>query len=286
MDSISRKMDHWKAALGVALLVGAAVAAPTAWAAGRTIADIKASGELLVGDEATYVPFAFREGDQIVGYDVDLAEEFCKALEVKCRIVDTVWAGVIPALLAEKFDIIMGQMSYSPERINGVGFTIPYIDASQALLIRAEDAGEITSMDGMSGRVLGVKLGSPGAINQDAINARIEANTGTALSDIKTFDDHPTAYLALADSRVDGVLNSFTTLAVLLKDQPGKFVIVTEGVGTPNWAGIVTREEDAEILDFLNEQILRLKADGTIAALQEKWFGVSTVLPDTIPTFE
>lgn len=284
MGSSSGLSRHVKWA-ATAVMAGALLAGP-ALAEGRTIADIKASGELLIGDEATYVPFAFREGDQIVGYDIDLAEEFCKALEVKCKVVDTVWAGIIPALLAQKFDIIMGQMSYSPERIDGVGFSIPYIDASQALLVRAEDAAAITSMDGMSGKILGVKLGSPGAINQESINASIEANTGAPVAEIKTFDDHPTAYLALADGRVDGVLNSFTTLAVLLKDQPGKFAIVTEGVGKPNWAGIATRTEDTEILAFLDEQILRLKADGTIAKLQEKWFGVSTDLPDTIPSFE
>jgi polar amino acid transport system substrate-binding protein len=251
----------------------------------RTIADIKAAGELLIGDEATYVPFAYRDGDQIVGYDIDVAAEFCKTLAVKCTVVDTVWAGIVPALLANKFDFIMGQYSYSPERVASVGFTIPYVDASQALLIRAEDANKIKTLNDLSGKVLGVKLGSPGATNQEAINAAIAKETGAALAEVRTYDDHPTAYLALADGRVDGVLNSFTTLARLLKDQPGKYAIVSN-VGEPNSAGLVARETDTELLAFLNEQILKLKADGTLGRLQEKWFGVTMDLPDVIPTFK
>src|ERR1700692_1444658 len=79
-----------------------AVTAPSL-AAGRTVAEIKAAGEMRIGDEASYVPFAFRQGDQIVGYDIDVANEFCKDLQVKCTVVDTVWAGIIPALLSDKF---------------------------------------------------------------------------------------------------------------------------------------------------------------------------------------
>lgn len=267
--------------IGVAVASGLLAATPS-FAAGRTVAEIKAAGELRVGDEVSYVPFAFRQGDNIVGYDIDVADEFCKALQVRCAVVDTVWAGIIPALLADKFDIIMGQLDYSPERMANVGFSIPYIDASQAMVIRAADAGKIKSLDDLSGRVLGVKLGSPGGQKKDAINEQIEKDTGKWLAEIKIFDDHPAAYLALVDGRVDGVLNSFTTLAVLLKDQPGRFAIVPQ-VGAENSAGIATQPGDKDLISFLDKELLRMKADGTLAKLQQKWFGRSWDLPDSIP---
>jgi polar amino acid transport system substrate-binding protein len=276
---------RWMA--GTRVLLGAVMTlalAQGAVAQGRTIADIKAAGELRVGDELTYVPFAYRDGDQIVGYDIDVAAEFCKVLEVKCTIVDSVWAAIVPALLAQKFDFIMGQYSYSRERVASVNFTIPYVDASQAMLIRAEDKDTITSVEGLSGKILGVKLGSPGEANKDAINAKIIAATGTGLADVRVFDDHPTAFLALADHRVDGVMDSSTNLLRILRDQPGKYAVVL-GVGPQNWAGLVTREEDTELNAFFNEQILRLKADGTLGKIQEKWFGAAMNLPDEIPSF-
>jgi len=276
---------------GLGLLVGAAItcgllATTPGFAAGRTVADIKAAGELRIGDEASYVPFAFRQQDgKIVGYDIDVTNEFCKDLQVKCTVVDTVWAGIIPALLADKFDIIMGQLDYSPERMAKVGFSIPYTSASQAMLIRAADREKIKSLDDLSGKVLGVKLGSPGAQNKDAINKQIAADTGKGLADIKTFDDHPAAYLALLDGRVDGVLNSLTTLAVLLKDQPGKFAIVPK-IGADNWAGVATHLGDTDLIGFLDKELLRMKADGTLAKLQQKWFGITMDLPDTAPSFK
>ena len=269
-------------AFGAAFVAATIGAAQQSYAAGRTVAEIKAAGELRIGDEVSYVPFAFRKGGEAVGYDIDVTNEFCKALEVKCTVVDTVWAGIIPALLSDKFDIIMGQLDYSPERMQKVGFSIPYTSASQAMLVRASDEGKIKSLDDLSGMVLGVKLGSPGAQNKDAINAQITKDTGKGLADIKTFDDHPAAYLALADGRVDGVLNSLTTLAVLTKDQPGKFAIVPK-IGADNWAGVATQLGDTELIAFLNKELLRMKADGTLAKLQQKWFGITMELPDTIP---
>lgn len=257
-----------------AMAVGAAQA--------RTLDEIKASGELRVGDEASYVPFAFRKDGVFIGYDIDVADALCKALQVKCVVVDTVWAGIIPALLADKFDVILGQMDYSPERMAKVGFSIPYTEASQAMLVRAADKDKIKSLDDLSGKVLAVKLGSPGAQMKDKIAAKIKADKGEGPADIKTFDDHPAAYLALSDGRVDGVLNSLTTLAVLNKDQPGKFAVVPQ-VGSDNWAGIATLPGNTSLLDFLNKELLVMKADGTLAKLQQKWFGMAMTLPDTIP---
>jgi polar amino acid transport system substrate-binding protein len=252
------------------------------FADGHSVEEIKAAGELRIGDEASYVPFAFRKDGEIVGYDIDLANEFCKELGVKCTVVDTVWAGIIPALLADRFDIIMGQMDYEPGRMAKVDFSIPYVDASQAMLIRAADKDKIKSLDDLSGKILGVKLGSPGANAEDAIDAQIKKDTGTGLADVKTFDDHPSAYLALADGHVDGVLNSLTTLAIVLRDQPGKFAVV-RGIGPQNWAGIATQKGNTSLTEWLNKEILKLKADGTLDKLQVKWFGLSTTLPDAIP---
>jgi polar amino acid transport system substrate-binding protein len=270
-------------ALATAFAALVALACAGASASARTLAEIKASGELRIGDEVSYVPFAFRKDGVAVGYDIDVADGFCKALEVKCVVVDTVWAGIIPALLADKFDVIMGQMDYSPERMTKVGFSIPYTEASQAMLVRATDKDTIKSLDDLSGKIMAVKLGSPGAQMKDKIAAKIKADRGEAPSDIKTFDDHPAAYLALADGRVDGVLNSFTTLAVLCKDQPGKFAIVPQ-VGSDNWAGLATLPANTELIAFLDKTLLAMKADGALAELQKKWFGLTMNLPDTIPT--
>lgn len=268
------------------LATAAAVAAAPrlALAQGVTLAQIKARGELQIGCEAAYVPFTYRDAGKIVGYDVELADIFCKTLGVKPNFIDTAWAGVIPSLYAKKFDVIMSSMSYTKERLERVAFTIPYAEASQAMLVRAGDAGAIKGVTDLNGRSIAVKLGSPGQILQERIAANLKSAGGAGFKEVRVFDDHPSAYVALAQNRVDAVLNTVPTLAMVLKDAPGKYALV-KGIGADNWAGIAARKEDAEIVSFLNTELGRLKADGTIYKLQEKWFGFRMTLADKIPTF-
>ena len=249
-----------------------------------TLAQIKAAGELKIGCEAAYVPFTYRDAGKIVGYDVELAEIFCRTLGVKPNFIDTAWSGVIPSLYAKKFDIIMSSMSYTKERLERVAFSIPYAEASQAMLVRSGDAGIIKGATDLNGRVLAVKLGSPGQVLQEKLLASLKSAGGAGFKELRVFDDHPSAYVALAQNRVDAVLNTIPTLAMVLKDAPGKYAIV-KGVGADNWAGIAVRKEDPEIVSFLNTEIARLKADGTIYKLQEKWFGFRMTLADKIPAF-
>ena len=254
------------------------------FAQGLTLAQIKTAGELRIGCEAAYVPFTYRQDGKIVGYDVELAEHFCKSLGVKANFIDTAWAGVIPSLYAKKFDVVMSSMSYTKERLERVAFTIPYAEASQALLVRAGDADKIKSAADLNGRVLAIKIGSPGQILQEKINATIKGGGGAGFKDLRTFDDHPSAFIALAQNRVDGVLDSLATLAIVVKDAPGKYAIV-KGMGSENWAGIAARKDDTEVIAFLDAELRRLKGDGTLYALQQKWFGIRMNLADKVPSF-
>jgi polar amino acid transport system substrate-binding protein len=249
-----------------------------------TLASIKASGELRIGVEAAYVPFTYRQGGEIVGYDVELADIFCKSLGVKPNLIDTAWAGVIPSLYAKKFDIIMSGMSYSKERVQRVAFTIPYAEASQALLIRSGDVNVIKGVKELNGRIVAIKLGSPGQILQERIDASLKQAGGPGFKEVRTFDDHPAAYVALAQNRVDAVLNTIPTLAMVLRDAPGRYAMV-KGIGADNWAGIAVRKEDPEIVTFLNGELSRMKADGSIYKIQEKWFGFRMTLADQVPSY-
>jgi polar amino acid transport system substrate-binding protein len=248
-----------------------------------TIEKIKQMGKLRIGVEATYPPFTFRERGQIVGYDVDLANIFCERLGVKPEIIDTQWSGIIPSLYAGRFEIIMSSMSYTKQRLQRVLFTIPYAEASQALLIRAADKDKIKSIEDMAGRVMGIKLGSPGEVMLPELKAKLKAVRGQSFKSHKTYDDHPTAYLALAQGTVDGVLNTLPTLAQVLKDRPGYYAIV-RGIAHKNWAGISMRKEDVEIKEFLDKEIRRLKENGKLYELQEKWFGLRMDMADEVPT--
>jgi polar amino acid transport system substrate-binding protein len=247
-----------------------------------TIQKIKGSGVLNVGCEAAYVPFTYRDNSgNIVGFDVEVIGKYLEPIGVKPNFMDVQWSGVIPALYAGRFDMVP-TMSYTKERMEKVLFSIPYADASQALLIRTQDKDSIKSISDMSGRVLGIKLGSPGETLKDKLGDKLKAERGAGFKDVKTYDDHPAAYLALAQGSVDGVLNTVPTLSIVLRDKPGVFSIVYN-VGQSNWHGYAFRKEDTELASFINQRITELKASGEMAKLQEKYFGFTMTVPDKIP---
>lgn len=282
--TLSRRRLFQMSGLLLAAATLASGALTPAKAGPLTLEDIKKAGVVRVGVEAAYRPFTFREKGEIVGYDVDLAKEIFAPLGVKVEFIDTAWAGVIPALYAGNFDVIMTSLTYTKERVAKVGYSIPYAEATQEMLIRASDTGTIKTLDGMSGKILGVKLGSAGDTMKTKLEEKLKADTGKGFSEVKTYDDHPAAYLALAQGSVDGVINSLATLTQVVKDAPGKYAIVRD-IGPRNWAGIGTRKEDTQLIDFLNERISALKANGEIYKLQEKWFGTQMKLSDKIPDF-
>lgn len=269
-----------RVALALPALLTAARA--SAQSAPLTLAQIRSNGKLRIGCEATYPPFSYRDAGRIVGYDVDVATAMCRTIGVEAEFIDTQWSGVIPALYAGRFDIIMSSMSYTRARMERVAFTIPYAEAGQALLIRARDAASIRSMADMNGRTLGVKLGSPGETLHPRLSERMRAAGGAGFSGVRTYDEHPAAYLALAQGTVDGVLNTLPTLAFVMRSQPGRFAIV-RGIGADNWAGIALRKEDTEVLAWLNERLRAMRADGSLKAMQEARFGIEFNLPDSIP---
>ncbi len=271
-------------ALNRRALLGAGLAAGLLPMAARatTLAELRTAGKLRIGVEATYPPFTMRESGVIVGHDVELGTLMCRSLGITPEFVDVVWSGVIPALYAGRFDMIMSGMSYTRARMERVNFSIPYAEAGQSLLIRSRDADKIKTIEDMSGKVLGIKLGSPGETLHPRLADRIKAAKGAGFREVKTYDDHPAAYLALLQGTVDGVLNTLPTLAYVMKSQAGRFGVV-RGIGADNWAGFACRKEDTEIQTWMNTELRRLKADGTLKDLQLKYFGLEFALPDTIP---
>jgi polar amino acid transport system substrate-binding protein len=250
----------------------------------QTLDALKKAGEIRVGCEAAYVPFTYRDnGGKIIGFDIDFVTKMFEPIGVKPNFIDTQWSGVIPALYAGRFDMIPG-LSYTKERVERVLFSIPYADASQALLVRATDKDKIKTVADMSGKVLGIKLGSPGETLKVKLEAQLKAERGAGFRDIKTYDDHPAAYLALAQGSVDGVLNTVPTLSIVLRDKPGTFSMV-ENVGGNNWHGYGFRKEDTELGKFVDDRIEAMKKSGEIYTMQEKWFGFKMKLADAIPSF-
>ena len=267
---------------GFGAAIALAFAVPSSPALAGALDDIKARGEFTYGLEAQYRPFEFRdENNDIIGYDIDVANEIGKRLGLKANPVDTNWAAVIQSLHSGQFDLILGGMTATPERYKRVNFSYPYMEASSGLLARSgsgiADAGDL------SGKVVGAGAGTP-SIKMLQLSAQEHGHEFDG--DIKTYDDDAVAYEAMRAGRIEAYASSIVSLMEFAKTTEG-FIVVP--FASKHWGQEFTcmafRKEDEDLRSAFNGLIADMKADGTLEALQNKWFGQSFVdlLPNVAP---
>ncbi|NPV75698.1 MAG: amino acid ABC transporter substrate-binding protein [Anaerolineae bacterium] len=243
---------------------------------------ILAQGYFTYGLEAQYRPFEFRdEKGNIVGYDIDIANEIGKRLGVEARPVDTSWGAVIQSLYDGQFDFILGGMTATEERYKRVDFSVPYMDASSGLLVR-KDSG-IKERKDLNGKVVAAGEGTP-SVAQLEVTAE---ELGIKYADeIKTFDDDASAYEAMKTKRVDAYASSMVSLLEFAKTAPEFTVIPFK---SERWAAEYSvaafRKEDVALRAIFNGLLIAMKEDGTLGQLQEKWFGMKSDVPNVPPTW-
>ena len=244
--------------------------------------EVKKRGTLVVGMEAAYVPYEFFKDGKIIGYDPDIIDHFIPKLGVKVQLVDTAWNGIIPALYANKFDVIISAMTITKERAEKVLFSMPYADASNAVLLRAGE-DRIKTADDLSGRIVGVQIGSAAAGIIKTFEAKLKDKGKPGYADVKQYEHYPEAYQDLLNKRIDAVVNSRSTMMVVMRDAPGKFKLMPGISDITAYFGMAFRKEDTALQAFCNEQLAGLKKNGELAKLQEKWFGGVMATPDEVP---
>lgn len=247
-----------------------------------TLDDIKSRGELVVGMEVAYKPFEYFQDGQVVGFDVDVAKHVADALRVKLKTVDAAWAGILPALLEKKFDVVLSGMTITADRMKKVNFSQPVAVGSVVFLVRKND-DKINKADDVSGKVVATQLGSIGDRVAKQFQAKLVAAGKPGYSNFKLYDAFPETYLELSNGRVDAVAGALPVLQSVVTERPGRYKIVTGIQDIEAYLGMAVRKEDESLLKFVNEQIDALKKSGKLAQLQVKWFGGLQTVPDSIP---
>ena len=244
--------------LAAAALAVAAAAAPSA-----------AADELRIGVEGAYPPFSWKEADgSLKGFDIDIAFAICKKMGRECRLVEQDWDGMIPALLARKYDAIIASMSITEERKKRVDFTAKYYN-TPAMFVAAEDAGLDISAAGLSGKAVGVQRGTTHQCFMEKIYPD---------ADLRLYATQEEVFLDLAAGRLDAQFSdSLQADEGFLKTDAGRgyafaggpqFDLECHGEG----AGIAVRKGEDELLGALNAAISAIREDGTYQAINDSYF--------------
>ena len=244
----------------------AAAAAMVALAAGVANAEIK---KIVIGTEGAYPPFNNLTADgKLVGFDVEIAEALCAEMKVECEFVTQDWDGIIPALIAGKFDAIIASMSITDERKQVVDFTEKYYNTPPAIAVPKDSklAG-VTAAD-----LAGVRMGAQGSTTHS--NYAEEKFPDADLQLYPTADEYK---LDLANGRVDAVIDDVVVLSEWLDSDDGACCKIL-GTLTPDLvingegAGIAIRKGEDELKGMFNTAIQAIRANGKYQEINDKYF--------------
>jgi octopine/nopaline transport system substrate-binding protein len=267
-------------------LIGTALAIGGASAQQKTIK---------IATEGAYAPWNLTgAGGKLEGFEIDLANDLCGRMKVKCEIIAQDWDGIIPALQAKKYDAIMAGMSITDERKKVIEFSNSYANSPNGFLV-----AKSSPLAKMPGTGQAFNLSNQQAAAEKAINdakALLKGKTvgvqgstihssfadkylkGTAeVREYKTTEAHD---LDLAAGRIDAVLADATAIiGTLEKPEFKDYVLVGPSItGGMLGAGVGVglRKEDKDLKKSFDDAIQAAIKDGTTQKLSMKWFKIDT----------
>lgn len=254
--------------------------------------DTDVPNPLRIATEGAYPPYnSVDSAGHLVGFEIDLANELCRRMQVECRIVAQNWDGIIPGLDAGKYDAVMAAVSITDERRRAVAFSDPYtitpgyfLVAKNSPLLQIDfgvdrvdlteiDEAEQTAInrlrDALKGRQVGVQVATTHVNFLDRNLADVAA--------IRRYDTQDQMGLDLAAGRIDAALSDQLAWQPFLESEAGQNASLvgpgfTGGLFGPG-TGIAVRRNAGVLADAFNRALTSMKEDGSLAQLASQWFG-------------
>ena len=223
-----------------------------------------------IGTEGAYPPFNFIDPNgQLQGFDIDIANALCEAAGWQCEFVTQEWDGIIPGLLAKKYDAIVASMTMTEERRQKVDFTNKYYQ-TPARFVAKKGAGIEISEKGLKGKAVGVQRAT--------VSENFIRDTFGSTVDVKSYQTQDEANMDLTNGRLDLVFaDSVVLKGGFLDTDAGKdYEFIGPGYTDKKYfgdgIGIAVRKGDDELLKALNQAIDKIRADGVYKKINDKYF--------------
>ncbi len=223
--------------------------------------------KLRVGVEGNYPPFSMIAPDgKLAGFDIDIANAVCAEMKAECTFVQQEFDGIIPALNAKKFDLIVASMTITEARRKAVDFSDPYYDVPSRFVAK-QGAFADHSPATLKGKKIVVLRNSPRA-------AYLQENYKE--SEIVLAGKETEVYMELAVGRADVAFGSSVVSGeAFLKRPEGKSYAQLGPairIGAGSGVGIAVRKDDTALVGRINDALKAIKANGTYKKLADKYF--------------
>lgn len=268
------KLKTMIAAAAVAMTGAMAPSGPLA--AQDLLETVQRRGKLMVG-MSTFVPWAMRgTNGELMGFEIDVATKLAEDMGVEVEFVPTAWSGIIPALLAGNFDVIIGGMSITPQRNLTVNFTAPYANSGQNMAANIALAGGFTTYDDFNQTSVSLTC------RRGVVGCQIlEENFPRAT--ILQFDDDAQAFQEVLNGNAHAVISSAPKPAFWSEANADKIELAFGGdmLSSGN-EGFALRKGDHDALNFFSNWILVQQGNGWLKERHDYWFQGQTAWADQV----
>ena len=228
------------------------------------LASIQEKGEIVVATEGAWRPWTYHdESDELVGFDVEVAQAIAEKLGVSATFVECPWDGIFAGIDAQRYDIAANGVEITEERAEKYDFTTPYGYIRTALVVRGDNE-DINTFEDLAGKSTTNSIASTYMI--------LAESYGAEAIGVDTLDETISMVLA---GRADATLNAEVSIYDYLSEHPDaniKIVALTEEaseVSIPLRKG----EENAALMAAINQAIDELREEGELSRISEKYFG-------------
>ncbi|MGE4281168.1 MAG: transporter substrate-binding domain-containing protein [Magnetospirillum sp.] len=227
---------------------------------------------MVVATEDSYKPFEYIENGEPKGLDHELLALLRAEAPFTIDQQIIPWTGLLAGVATGKYDVALTAAVITPERVESLDFTMPIAEATQYYVVRASET-RIKGVADLNGMTVGVQSGGASYAALTDLAPKLAA-TGGKIGKVVQYTSLPEAYQDLQNGRLDYVINGVVNLVSLTKEHPTRFKM-GQAVGAPTYAAWAVAKGNSSLLGYLNEFMSKVRADGRLYALQEKWLGRS-----------
>ena len=229
------------------------------------LAQIKERGNIVVAMEGTWAPWTYHDdNNDLVGYDVEVAQNIAEKLGVEVEFVEGEWDGLLAGLDAGRYDIMVNGVGVTDERAEKYNFSTPYAYNKTAVIVRG-DYDEISSMEDLKGKKTANTISSTYAAQAEAYGATVTP-----------VDDLNQTIELLLSNRIDATLNAEVVFNDYKKEHPDSNIKIATYSDQVEEIAIPIRKGDdtVTLLEAVNDALDEMAKDGTLTELSEKYFGM------------
>ena len=218
---------------------------------------------LRVATEGTYAPFSFHDpkSNELTGYDVEVAQAVGDELGMDVEFSETQFDAIFAGLEADRYDVIANQIGVNPEREAKYLFSTPYTVSNGVVITRADDTS-ISSLADVAGK--------RSAQSTTSNFAQVATDAGAQIEAVEGFTQ---AITLLKQERVDVTINDSLAFLEYQKSTGDEDVKIAAEIDQPSEQALVFRKDSADLQTQVDGALKKLKDDGTLAKLSEKYFG-------------